>query len=44
LHALCLPHRAQPPFGFGIVALHEAKAFGRLLGRHGLADNDLKVE
>src|SRR5262249_12840800 len=43
LHALGLQHRAQPPFGFGIVALGKAKTFGRLLGQHEFPHNDLKV-
>src|SRR5262245_9493255 len=43
LYTLGLQHRAQSLFGFGIVGLDKAKALGRLYGRHGFADNDLKV-
>src|SRR6266508_1117760 len=42
LHALRLEHLEQPPFGFAIVGLHEAVAFGGAVGRHALAGDDFE--
>src|SRR5712692_5142023 len=43
LHALRLQYLTQPVFRFGIVGLDKAKAFGGLVRRHRLADNDFEV-
>src|SRR5262249_41987543 len=43
LPALGVQHGAPRPLGFGVVALHEAKTFGRLFSRHRLAPNNLEV-
>ena len=43
LQPLGLQHLEQPPFGLGVVGLDEIEAFGRLLGRHGLAHQHLEA-
>ena len=42
LHALGGEQLEQPPLGFGVVGLDEAEAFGRPVGGHALAGDDLE--
>jgi hypothetical protein len=42
LQPLRLEQFGQPTLGFGVVARHEAKALGRAVGRHALADDQFE--